>query len=684
MSSLHPLIAKVSRRVPLRAVLIVPFVLQIVTAVGLTGYLSLRNGQMAVNQVADDLRREIASRIEERLRSYLALPHQINQLNADAIEQGIVDVSDLSQLDDYLAQQIKQLDQLTAITIATDAPDYVEAVTFDHESVTINVWNRADGGILQWTIDPQGNQSEITATPTYDHRLRPWYRDTLAKNRPSWTEPFATITPQRLIISANQPIRDAQGRAIGVTGSDLSLLEIRDFLNSLRIGKTGETFIVERDGNLIASSTNELPFRSVAADEAERLMAVNSSDPLIRATAQYLMNEFGSFDNLDTAGLQFTTTEGDRQFLQVMPYEDDRGIDWLVVVVIPEADFMEQIHANTRLTILLCGIALGLAILGGIITARWIARPIMQLSQAAEGMAEGDWDRKITVQRSGELGVLAHAFDNMRDELKQSHQQLEEYSRGLEQKNEQLQTLEGELRKQLNLFLHAVSHDLRNPVIGTSIVLNGLGNQPGDELKLPRKVLERMIEGNQRQLELINSLIDSHAAETWGIVIHPQSIQLHDLVDGALADLQPILEKDNATLTNQIPSNLPPIEGDPLQLVRVYQNLVANALKHNPPGLSLMLDAIQQEDWLYCTVIDNGVGIRPEQRDRLFDPYFRGGGQKPKSVGLGLGLYLCRQVIEAHGGEIGVESQVGEGTTFWFTLPIVRSAQAVTAIEPEL
>lgn len=353
MSSLRHLLTKVSGRVPLRAVLIVPFVLQIVAAVGLTGYLSLRNGQRAVNQVADDLRQEIASRIEERLKSYLALPHQVNQLNADAIEQGIVDISDLSQLDSYLAQQIKQLDQLTAITIATNAPDYVEAVTFDHEAVTINVWNKADGGILQWTIDAQGNQSQITATPDYDHRQRAWYRDTLAKNQPSWTEPFATITPQRLIISANQPIRNAQGQAVGVTGSDLSLLEIRDFLNSLRIGKTGETFIVERDGNLIASSTNELPFRSVASDQAERLMAVNSSDPLIRATAQYLMNEFGSFDNLETTGLQFTTTEGDRQFLQVMPYQDDRGIDWLVVVVIPEADFMEQIHANTRLTVLL-------------------------------------------------------------------------------------------------------------------------------------------------------------------------------------------------------------------------------------------------------------------------------------------------------------------------------------------
>lgn len=674
MSPLRHFLSQFSRKVPLKAVLIVPFVLQIVTAVGLTGYLSLRNGQTAVNQVADELRQEISKRIEERLRSYLDIPHQANQFNADAIEQGILDISDLSQLQDYLLREIEQFDQLTSVSISTNAPDYVEVVTFDHQSFTINVWNKAGTGILQWTIDSGGHRSEVTATPDYDHRKRPWYSETLRLNRPNWSKPFATITPKRLILSASQPIYDQQGRAIGVAGADLSLLEIRDFLNSLQIGKTGETFIVERDGSLIAASTNELPFRSIESGAAERLMAANSQDPLIRATAQHLLQEFGSFNRLNQAKLEFSTVDGKRQFLQVMPFQDQRGIDWLVIVVIPEADFMEQIQANTRLTVLLCAIALGIAIGIGITTAHWITKPILELSRASESLAKGDWDRQVTIQRSGELGVLSHAFNHMREELKQSHRQLEEYSRGLEQKNQQLETLEAELRKQLNLFLHAVSHDLRNPVIGTSMVLNGLSQQPGDELKLPRKVLERMVEGNQRQLDLINSLIDSHAAETWGIVIQPHPLHLYEVVQAAIADLQPILDKDNATLNNHISANLPLINGDSLQLVRVYQNLIANALKHNPPGLTLRLQAEQTKDWLYCTVSDDGVGIPPEQCDRLFDPYFRG-NQKPKSVGLGLGLFLCRQVIEAHGGEIGVQSHLNEGTTFWFTLPLVAEQQ---------
>ncbi|HEY9658080.1 MAG TPA: HAMP domain-containing sensor histidine kinase, partial [Allocoleopsis sp.] len=376
----------------------------------------------------------------------------------------------------------------------------------------------------------------------------------------------------------------------------------------------------------------------------------------------------------------FTTADGKRQFLQVTPFKDPRGIDWLVVVVIPEADFMEQINANTRWTVVLCLLALLSAIVMGILTAQWITRPIMKLSRAAEALAEGDWNQPIEIRRSGELGTLAHAFENMREQLKQSHQQLEEYSHGLEQKNQQLQTLEVELRKQLNLFLHAVSHDLRNPVLGTSIVLNHLSSQTGDTVSLPRPVLQRMLESNQRQLDLINSLIDTHAAEVWGIVIHPQPVHLYALVKAAVNDLQPLLDREGTVLHNQISPTLPAIAGDPIQLVRVYQNLIANALKHNPPGLTLTLDATESADWLHCTVSDNGVGISPEQCERLFDPYFRG-NQKPKSVGLGLGLYLFRQIIEAHGGKIGVESEVGAGTTFWFTLPLQKEANRVLPSE---
>ncbi|OKH38657.1 hypothetical protein NIES2119_08660 [[Phormidium ambiguum] IAM M-71] len=262
----------------------------------------------------------------------------------------------------------------------------------------------------------------------------------------------------------------------------------------------------------------------------------------------------------------------------------------------------------------------------------------------------------------------------LQKQLQQQNSQLQEeiHQRlSAEEANAQLKALETQLRQQLNVFLHAVSHDLRNPVIGTKMVLHNLTNQVGEIIQVPRKVLERMQESNERQLGLINSLIETHAAEVWGLKLNCQPLNLKSLVESALIDLQPMLDKEEVVLRDRISPDLPLVMADSLQLVRLYQNLIGNALKHNPPGFCLTLDARVENGFLRCTVADNGVGISKEQCDKIFDLYFQG-KQKRQSVGLGLGLYLCYHIIQAHGGTIGVESELGAGTSFWFTLPVDR------------
>lgn len=237
---------------------------------------------------------------------------------------------------------------------------------------------------------------------------------------------------------------------------------------------------------------------------------------------------------------------------------------------------------------------------------------------------------------------------------------------------ERLQQREFESRQQLRVFLHAVSHDLRNPVLGTVMVLKNLLNQAGEKVQVSRSVLERIIDSSDRQLDLINSLLEAHSTEVRGIALHCQPLQLNPLTHSVIDDLQPMLTKEQATLANLISPELPRVNADPLQLSRVYQNLITNALKHNPPGLSLMLNAKIEGDWVRCTVTDDGVGMSQEHCEKLFDLYFRG-SQIRQSIGLGLGLYLCRQIITAHGGEIGVNSRLKQGTSFWFTLPLAVS-----------
>ncbi len=223
--------------------------------------------------------------------------------------------------------------------------------------------------------------------------------------------------------------------------------------------------------------------------------------------------------------------------------------------------------------------------------------------------------------------------------------------------------------EELRVFFHAVSHDLRNPVLGTLMVLKNLLARPEENISISRSILERMIQSSDRQLNLINSLMETHISEVQGVFLQPQTVELLPVVKAAIADLEPLLEQNQAKLTNLVSADLPLVNADPTQLWRVFSNLIVNALKHNPPGLLLTINATRKDDKIYCTVSDNGVGISKQQSNRLFDLYFRGASMG-NSVSLGLGLYLCKQIINAHGGEIGVNSALNAGATFWFTLPI--------------
>ncbi|QLE52308.1 PAS domain S-box protein [Nostoc sp. C057] len=223
--------------------------------------------------------------------------------------------------------------------------------------------------------------------------------------------------------------------------------------------------------------------------------------------------------------------------------------------------------------------------------------------------------------------------------------------------------------EELRVFFHAVSHDLRNPVLGTLMVLRNLLASPEENISISRSILERMIQSSDRQLNLINSLMEAHISEVQGVVLQRQPVQLLTVVEAAIADLEPLLEQNQAKLTNLVSADLPLLNADPTQLWRVFSNLIVNSIKHNPPGLLLTINATRENEMIYCTVSDNGTGISQQQSDRLFDLYFRGANIR-NSVSLGLGLYLCKQIINAHGGEIGVNSVLDAGATFWFTLPI--------------
>lgn len=241
---------------------------------------------------------------------------------------------------------------------------------------------------------------------------------------------------------------------------------------------------------------------------------------------------------------------------------------------------------------------------------------------------------------------------------------------------ERLKRSDFESQRRLRGAINAISHDLKNPAMGISVILQGLLLKPDRLLAIDRQILEQLLASSNRQIDLIKSILTAQSTEVNALLTNLQPWQLHGILDEIIEDLAPIVSQNHMKIIDLIDPDLPPIYTDKIQLGRVFNNLISNTIVHNPRGTQIEIRAEvirdRQNRWIRCTIRDNGVGIPSQQRPYLFDLYARGNNAK-RMPGLGLGLYLCRQIIVAHNGEIGFNAPVNGGSEFWFTIPTISN-----------
>lgn len=686
MQSLNHLISKFSEKVHLRTVLVVPFVLQICAAVGLTGYLSIKKGQTAVNDVATQLRSEITDRVDQKLRSYLGTPHLVNQSNQDAITVGLLSLQNSKPWKDRLSQQVKLFDYLSLTGLGTEQGEFITA-----EKV-------ADGKLVREIAgnytDLEGQNQDYRATlltKNYDPRSQDWYKTAVKAGKPTWSAIFPHLVEPDILMVAVQPVYDQQGKLEGVIASGISISHIADFLESIKVGKSGQIFIIDRAGMLVATSTREKPF----APNRQRRQAAQSSDPLTLQTAKYLQQKFGSSTSSEQAWNQIISRQqlefklkGQRQFLQVMPLQDSFGLDWLIVVVVPEADFMELLNANARATIQLCLAALVLAYALGMGTSRWVVGPILRLNIAAKAIAKGEWEQKVDVQRPDELGELARSFSSMAAQLQESFATLEA-------KNQELQRLD-QLKDE---FLANTSHELRTPLNGMiGIAESMIDGAAGDVSELQKRNLLMIAQSGLRLANLVSDLLDFSKLKHQKIELQLKPVGIREIAEAVISLSQSLIGNKNVQLVNAIPEELSLVYADENRLQQILHNLVGNAIKFTNSGMveisaktihgpSFIVDGNAGEtidnEQLAISVSDTGIGISKDKLDRIFESFEQADGSTAREYGgTGLGLAITKQLVELHGGEIRVSSIVGEGTRFTFTLPLAPGRAPITSDRP--
>ncbi|BAY97410.1 multi-sensor signal transduction histidine kinase [Tolypothrix tenuis PCC 7101] len=296
---------------------------------------------------------------------------------------------------------------------------------------------------------------------------------------------------------------------------------------------------------------------------------------------------------------------------------------------------------------------------------QWQAIEIDLLQQMSEQLA-------IAIQQARLYQELAILNTNL-------EHQVEERTAQLQQK---MQELEG-LQRVKDVVLHTVAHDLRTSVMGNLLVLKNLLKNRGQnqeaspaEIPVPRSVIERMIQGNDRQLGMIDSLLEIHSCEGQGMSLRRELVHFSTLLESIIKDLQPMLNQNQAILNNLLPDDLPLVMADPTQLQKVVANLFTHRLQNNPPGLRFTVKTKIEPGMIRTEIHDNGIVMSKLECDRLFDLSVRE-PQACCSTSLALKMYLSRQIIQAHGGEIGVSSSRKYGLTFWFSLPLATPSPVI-------
>jgi len=420
------------RKAPLRWVLILPVVAQMAIAVGITGWLSFRNSTKTVQDLSTQIRAEILFRVKEHLDYQLEVAQRINQSNLELIQNHWSD-QDLDTLGIRFWHQLQRSPSIGVIYYGNPDGQFVAAQRMEDHTFVLAKREQVPGPNRIFQATPEGEWGPfLRILPNFiDIRLRPWYTEAEKRRTFTWGEIFALQITPRIDLPASVPLIGEDGEIQGVVGNNLALGAISEFLQQIQIGQTGQIFIVERDGNLVASSAMPQPFLVTEQGETARIRAVDSDNALMRDTSRALLDQFQSFAAMqDTQKLRLSI-HNRPHLVDVLPYRDRWGLDWLVVVVIPESDFMGQIQANNRNTVLLCLGALALATYSGVMTTRRLTRPLLQLNQAAHAIAQGKLDATVPDGPIREVDELAASFNSMTQQLQSSFTQLRSLNQAL-------------------------------------------------------------------------------------------------------------------------------------------------------------------------------------------------------------------------------------------------------------
>lgn len=435
----------------------------------------------------------------------------------------------------------------------------------------------------------------------------------------------------------SSPVYDEHYRFQGVVFGSVTLRTIDQLMAQFRNGSSGESYLIDRNGYMITES-RFLDERFESRIDSEIMQRAFEGDRTRSSYPNYR-------DKLVFGGYQFV----------------NKG-QWIAVSEIEVQEVFRPFYMQMFIVSMVVFSVLALGIMIMIKVSSGIERPVQYLLKGVNRLERGDYDYMIEFDGSMstpvELVRLCESFNQMAKTIHHKQGELTEQTEELARSNAELEQ-----------FAYVASHDLQEPLrmVASYVQLlekryKGQLGQDADDF------IHYAVDGAHRMQNLINDLLAYSRVETKGRAF--KAVDCEVVMRHVLANLQTAIQESEAVVTHDA---LPTIMADPTQMAQLMQNLLGNAIKFRDPDRAPNIHVgveRQKEDWVF-SVRDNGIGIDPKYRDKIF-LIFQRLHNKTKYPGTGIGLSICKKIVERHGGKIWVDSVPGESTTFIFKIPDKR------------